>query len=271
MPSMTVTSADGTLLAVRRTGRRFPVGAGARRARRSRHVRAHRRTARRATPVWVYSRRGRGGSGDGPRLRLRAGDRGRVSHRRRRGGDAHLVATPSVALCCLFAATRSAVVAVTRALRAAPAVRSLDPSVAADAESALDAGDPTGPRHLVPRPRHRRSGGAILRTCSRVGARLREGVRLCPREGRCAPRRAPSLIAHDPQTSRRCTCTDKRPTRRASLSSTRSPDSCPTPDSTASRTAPPRLRVRPGHVAETILAFTTTTTLRPRLPAPSSD
>ena len=107
MPSMTVTSADGTRLAARCSGRGSPM------------VLVHGALGDLDTfaliegllaerhAVWVYSRRGRGGSGDGPDYSFEREVEDVLAVVDAAGGDAHLVGHSFGALCCLVAATRS--------------------------------------------------------------------------------------------------------------------------------------------------------------------
>lgn len=199
MPSMTVTSADGTMLAVRRTGGGSPL------------VLVHGALGDLDTfaliegllaerhSVWVYSRRGRGGSGDGRDYAFEREIEDVSAIVDAAGGDAHLVGHSFGALCCLFAATRSP--SLRSLVLYEPPLRSdrFDPSVAADAESALDAGDPDRALAILfPALGIVDQEAQILRTLQPVWARLREGVRLCPREGRALQDGHRQLIAHDP-------------------------------------------------------------------------
>src|SRR5262245_50334953 len=108
MPGTTVTSADGTKLAVRRSGQGSPI------------VLVHGTNGDLDTfalvegllaerhSVWVYSRRGRGGSGDGPDYSLQREVDDVLAVVAAAGGNAHLLGHSGGALYCLFAATETA-------------------------------------------------------------------------------------------------------------------------------------------------------------------
>ena len=107
MPEMTITSTDGTKLAARWSGNGSPM------------VLVHGALgdlddfalvegllAERHS-VWVYSRRGRGGSGDGPDYAVQREVEDVLAVVAAAGDGAHLVGHSFGAVCCLFAATRS--------------------------------------------------------------------------------------------------------------------------------------------------------------------
>jgi pimeloyl-ACP methyl ester carboxylesterase len=179
---VTITSADGTRLAARRSGHGSPL------------VLVHGANgdvetfaliepalARRHT-VWTYSRRGRGGSGDGADYTLQREVDDVLAVLVATGDRAHLVGHSGGALYCLFAALE------------APLLRSLvlyEPpvrldglrTVVADVQAALDAGDPDRALELffpiVGVSEHEMQ---VLRSLDPLWERLRDGVRLVPRE-----------------------------------------------------------------------------------------
>jgi pimeloyl-ACP methyl ester carboxylesterase len=183
MPETTVASVDGTTLAARCSGRGSPLvlvhgGNGdldtfrlVEGALAERHS------------VWAYSRRGRGGSGDGPDYSFEGEVEDVLAVLEAAGGDAHLFGHSGGAMYALFAAGR------------APSLRSLvlyepplrsdrfDPTLVDRVETAIDAGDPGRALELF------FAAVAVadrdvqaLRSFPPVWARLCEGVRLVPRE-----------------------------------------------------------------------------------------
>ena len=187
MPEMTITSADGTRLAARHSGHGSPM------------VLVHGAIGSLETfaliegmlaerhSVWVYSRRGRGGSGDGPHYGLDREVEDVLAVLAAAGDHAHLLGHSGGAMYCLLAATQR------------PSLRSLvlyeppfhgdrfDPNLVDAVQAALDAGDPDQALEIF------LSAGVavdeevqIIRSLPEVWARAREGVCLVPRELRTA-------------------------------------------------------------------------------------
>ena len=199
MPEATVTSADGTDLAARRSGHGSPM------------VLVHGATgsvdsfrliegllAERHS-VWVYSRRGRGGSGDGPDYGIEREVEDVLAVLAAAGDHAHLVGHSGGAMYCLLAAMQR------------PSLRSLvlyepplhvdrfDPTVADAMQRAVDAGDPDQALEMF-----LSEAGVVeeelqlLRSLPPVWARCCEGVRLVPRETRTMQEACGQLTASDP-------------------------------------------------------------------------
>jgi pimeloyl-ACP methyl ester carboxylesterase len=133
--------------------------------------------------VWVYSRRGRGGSGDGPDYAFEREVEDVLAVLAAAGDRAHLVGHSGGAAYCLFAAMQS------------PSLRSLvlyepplrfdrtDISGVHDVEAALDAGDPGRALEILfPLVGVVDDEVQVLRSLEPVWARLQEGVRRFPRE-----------------------------------------------------------------------------------------
>ena len=142
MLETTITSADGTTLAARHSGHGSPM------------VLVHGAIGSLETfaliegllaerhSVWVYSRRGRGGSGDGPHYGLDREVEDVLAVLAAAGDHAHLLGHSGGAMYCLLAATQR------------PSLRSLvlyeppfhgdrfDPNLVDAVQAALDAGDP---------------------------------------------------------------------------------------------------------------------------------
>ena len=142
MPDTTVPSADGTELAVRRSGQGSPI------------VLVHGTNGDLDTfalvegllaerhSVWVYSRRGRGGSGDGSDYALGREVEDVLAVLQAAGGNAHLLGHSGGALYCLFAATETASLRSLVLYEPPFKLDRLDPSRIDEVQSALDAGDP---------------------------------------------------------------------------------------------------------------------------------
>lgn len=185
MPETTITSADGTKLAARHSGQGSPIvlvhgGNGDL----DTFVLIEGLLAERHS-VWVYSRRGRGGSGDGPDYCLEREVEDVLAVLAAAGDRAHLVGHSIGAAYCLFAAMQS------------PSLRSLvlyeppvrfdraGPSAVDGVQTALDAGDPDRALEIFfPVADIVDQEVEVLRSLEPVWARLREGVRLIPRESR---------------------------------------------------------------------------------------
>ena len=128
MPDTMITSADGTKLAARHCGQGSPM------------VLVHGALgsietfalvegplAERHT-VWVYSRRGRGGSGDSPPYSLEREVDDVLAVLAAAGDDAHLLGHSAGAIYSLLAAAQQHDVAVPRAVRTTPPRRPLRPA-----------------------------------------------------------------------------------------------------------------------------------------------
>lgn len=189
MPETTVVSSDGTPLAARRTGRGTPV------------VMVHGAMAdldafdalegmlaERHT-VWVYSRRGRGGSGDAADYGIEHVLDDLLAVLDAAGQEAHLFGHSSGAAYALLAAAR------------APGLRSLmlyepplnvdhtDASVLDAVERALEHDDPDGALDaFLPMAGINEAEVQMLRSQPPVWETLRQGVRVFPREYRALHR-----------------------------------------------------------------------------------
>ena len=199
MPGTTITSADGTKLAARHSGHGAPI------------VLVHGATGSLETfapierllaeqhSVWVYSRRGRGGSGDGPHYGLEREVEDVLAVLAAAGDHAHLLGHSGGAVYCLLAATQR------------PSLRSLvlyeppfhgdrfDRTVVDAVQTALDAGDPDRALEVF-----YAVGAAvdeevrIIRSQPEVWARACEGVCVVPRELRTVQDAIDRLTASDP-------------------------------------------------------------------------
>jgi pimeloyl-ACP methyl ester carboxylesterase len=199
MPETTINSTDGTKLAARYSGHGSPV------------VLVHGANGDLDTfaliegllaerhSVWVYSRRGRGGSGDGPDYSLQNEVDDVLAVLAAAGDRAHLVGHSGGAAYCLLAAKQS------------PSLRSLvlyepplrldrfDTGVIDDAQAALDAGNPDRALELVfPLVGAVDQEVQILRSLEPVWQSLQAGVQLVPRETRLTPLERDRLMAFDP-------------------------------------------------------------------------
>ena len=199
MPEPMITSADGTKLAARCSGRGSPL------------VLVHGALGDLDTfaliegllaerhSVWVYSRRGRGGSGDGRDYAFEREVEDVLAVLAAAGDRAHLVGHSFGALCCLFAATRS------RSLRSLvlyePPLRvdRMDTRIGDDIQAALDAGNPDRALEIFFTVADIVDAEAqVLRSLEPVWERLRAGVRCVPREGRALLEAADRLAVFDP-------------------------------------------------------------------------
>ena len=185
MPDTTVTSADGTTLAIRRSGEGPPI------------VLVHGANGDLDTfaliegllaerhSVWVYSRRGRGGSSDGSDYTLGREVEDVFAVLDAAGGNAHLLGHSGGALYCLFAAAEAASLRSLVLYEPPLNLDRLDPSRIDEVQSALDAGDPDRALEIAFSIVGIVDGEAqILRSLEPVWERLREGVRQAPREMR---------------------------------------------------------------------------------------
>ena len=149
--------------------------------------------------VWVYSRRGRGGSGDGPDYSLQKEVDDVLALLAAAGDPAHLVGHSGGALYCLLAAMQG------------PPLRSLvlyeppwrlnrfDTTVIDDVQAALDAGNADRALEIF----FASVGGAdheveVLRSLEPVWQRIREGVQRVPRETRLTPEERGRVMAFRP-------------------------------------------------------------------------
>jgi len=199
MPERTVTSADGTTLAARHSGHGSPM------------VLVHGANgdldsfaliegllAERHS-VWVYSRRGRGGSGDGPDYALEREVEDVLAVLAAAGDRPHLLGHSGGAMYSVLAAMRW------------PSLRSLvlyepplhldrlDTSVVDDMQAALDADNPDRALELLfPAVGVVEAEVQVLRSLEAVWERLRAGVRLVPRELRTGFEAIDRLEAFDP-------------------------------------------------------------------------
>lgn len=185
MSGTIVTSADGTTLEARWSGNGTPL------------VLVHGGTGNLDTfalveqhfaerhAVCTYSRRGRGGSGDGDDYSLDREIEDVLAVLAAVGDDVHLVGHSLGALYCLLAAAQ------TSALRSLtlyePPVRMdrCDPDIIQAVQAALDDGDPDRAlARFFPVADITDEEAAILRTLEPVWERMRDGVRTIPREAR---------------------------------------------------------------------------------------
>jgi pimeloyl-ACP methyl ester carboxylesterase len=213
VPDTTITSADGTTLAARWTGRGSPL------------VLVHGALGDLDTfalvegllaerhSVWVYSRRGRGGSGDGPDYSLQREVDDLVAVVAAAGHRVHLVGHSGGAAYCLLAATQLPRLRSLVLYEPPLGLEALDPTVIDDVEAALDDGDPDrAVGTLFPAIGVAEHEQMALRSLEPVWSRIREGVRLCPRELRAGldegldqrtafePPDVPTLYLHGEET-----------------------------------------------------------------------
>lgn len=198
MPETTITSADGTILAARCSGHGSPMvlvhGAN---GDLDTFARIEGILAERYS-VWVYSRRGRGGSGDGPDYGLEREVEDVLAVLAAAGDHAHLVGHSGGAVYSVLAAMRT------------PSLRSLvlyepplhgdrfDPMVVDRVQAAVDADELDLALDIIfPAVGAVEEEVQILRSLPEVWARLREGVRLVPRELRTAREGIERLTASD--------------------------------------------------------------------------
>jgi len=185
VPNTTVTSSDGTKLAVCCSGSGSPL------------VLVHGAMGNLDTfaliepllaerhTVWVYSRRGRGGSGDGPDYGLEREVEDVLAVVEAAGDDVHLFGHSSGAFYCLLAAPRA------RSLRSLTLyepplhVAQVDEAPFAGVRSALDAGDPDRALEaFFPVADITAQEMEAIRGEEPVWQVLREGVLVFPREHR---------------------------------------------------------------------------------------
>lgn len=135
--------------------------------------------------VWVYSRRGRGGSGDGPHYSLDREIEDVLSVLDAAGDGAHLFGHSSGAFYCMLAASRA------RSLRSLVLyepplhVDGVDATILDGMESALDAGEPDRALQIFfPVAEIVEEEVEAIRAQKPVWEALRQGVRVFPREHR---------------------------------------------------------------------------------------
>jgi pimeloyl-ACP methyl ester carboxylesterase len=199
MAETTITSADGTTLAARHSGHGSPM------------VLAHGANGDLDTfaliegllaerhSVWVYSRRGRGGSGDGPDYALEREVEDVLAVLAAAGDRPHLFGHSGGAAYCFLAAMQR------------PSLRSLvlyepplhldrlNTSIVDDIQAALEAGNPDRALEIVfPAVGVVDTEVQVLRSLEPVWERLRAGVRLVPREIRTGFEAIDRLEAFDP-------------------------------------------------------------------------
>ena len=183
VPDTTATSADGTTLALRRSGQGSPI------------VLVHGANGDLDTfaliegplaerhSVWVYSRRGRGGSSDGPDYTLGREVEDVLAVLDAAGKNAHLLGHSGGALYCLFAAAEGASLRSLVLYEPPLNLDRLDPRRVDQVQSALDAGDPDRALEIAFSIVGIVDAEVqILRSLEPVWERLREGVRQVPRE-----------------------------------------------------------------------------------------
>jgi pimeloyl-ACP methyl ester carboxylesterase len=196
---MTITSADGTKLAARCTGHGSPI------------VLVHgangdldtfaliEGTLAEHHAVLVYSRRGRGGSGDGPGYNLEREVEDVLAVLAAAGDGAHLVGHSGGAIYSLLAALERPLLRSLVLYEPPLHFERFDPVVIDRAQAALDAGDPDRALEIVfPAVGVVEGEVQMLRSVESVWERLRAGVRLVPRELRTGFQAIDRLQALDP-------------------------------------------------------------------------
>jgi pimeloyl-ACP methyl ester carboxylesterase len=199
VPDTTVTSADGTTLAARCSGDGSPL------------VLVHGANGDLDTfalvegllaerhSVWVYSRRGRGGSGDGPDYSLQKEVDDVLAVLAAAGDRAHLVGHSGGALYSLLAAMQSpplrSVVLYEPPLR----LNRWDNGMINDVQAALDAGNTDGALAIFfAAVGSVDSEVEVLRSLEPVWQRIRESHQRVPRELRLSPEERDRIMAFDP-------------------------------------------------------------------------
>jgi pimeloyl-ACP methyl ester carboxylesterase len=199
VPDTTIRSADGTKLAARCTGEGSPI------------VLVHGANgdldsfaliegplAERHS-VWVYSRRGRGGSGDGSDYGFAREVEDVLAVLDAAGSHAHLLGHSGGALYCLFAAMETASLRSLVLYEPPLNFHRFDPSVIDQTQSALDAGDADRALEIVfPNVGVADAEVQILRSLEPVWEKLREGVQQVPREMRVGYDACDRLWSFDP-------------------------------------------------------------------------
>jgi pimeloyl-ACP methyl ester carboxylesterase len=199
MAELTLTSADGTKLAVRCTGHGSPIvlvhGAN---GDSDSFALIEGRLAEHHS-VWVYSRRGRGGSGDGPDYSYHREVEDVLAVLAGAGDRVHLFGHSSGAIYALLAATQASSLR-SLVLYELPLMDRLDASsidgLIEAMETALDAGDADRALELfLPFAGVVDEEVEALRALEPVWARMQAGVRLVPREIRSGLRDGPGWLA----------------------------------------------------------------------------
>ena len=199
MQVTTITSADGTNLAARHSGHGSPM------------VLVHGANGDLDTcaliegllaerhSVWVYSRRGRGGSGDGPDYALEREVEDVLAVLAAAGDLPHLFGHSGGAAYCLLAAEQRPPLRSLVLYEPPLHLDRLDPSIIDDMQAALDASNPDRALEIVlPAVGVVDTEVQVLRSLEPVWERLRAGVRLVPRELRTGFEAIDMLDAFDP-------------------------------------------------------------------------
>ena len=199
MPDTTIRSADGTKLAARCTGEGSPI------------VLVHGANGDLDTfaliegplaerhSVWVYSRRGRGGSGDGPDYSLEREVEDVLAVLAAAGDRAHLLGHSGGALYCLLAAMESSVLRSLVLYEPPLRLDRLDNGVINDVQAALDAGNTDRALEIFfAAVGSVDSEVEVLRSLEPVWQRIREGHQRVPREIRLSPEERDRIMACDP-------------------------------------------------------------------------
>lgn len=199
MPETTITSADGTNLAARHSGHGSPMvlGHGANgdlgTCALIEGLLAERHS------VWVYSRRGRGGSADGPEYALERAVEDVLAVLATAGDRPHLFGHSGGAAYCLLAAVQRPNLRSLVLYEPPLHVDRLDTSIVDDTQAALDAGNPDRALEIVfPAVGDVDTEVQALRSLEPVWERLQAGVRLVPRELRTGFEAINRLEAFDP-------------------------------------------------------------------------
>jgi pimeloyl-ACP methyl ester carboxylesterase len=199
MPDTTVTSADGTKLAARHSGDGSPL------------VLVHGANGDRDTfaliegllaerhSVWVYSRRGRGGSGDGVDYSLQKEVDDVLAVLAAAGDRAHLVGHSGGAVYSVLAAMQSPPLRSLVLYEPPLRLDRLDTSLVDDMQAAVEAGDPDRALEIffpaTATPDHEVQ---VLRSLEPIWERIREGVQRVPREIRLSPEERDRVMAFHP-------------------------------------------------------------------------
>ena len=196
MPEISITSADGTKLAGRHSGRGSPLvlvhgGLGDVDA----FALLEPLLAEQHT-VWVYSRRGRGSSGDGVDHGLDREVDDVLAVLEAAGGPAHLFGHSSGAFFALCAAAKRP--ALRSLLLYEPPLRfdRIDVGVVARVQAALDRGNPDHALEtFFPHVSVTAAEAQVLRAIEQVWERARAGAYSLPREGRVLYEEGPAALA----------------------------------------------------------------------------
>lgn len=135
--------------------------------------------------VWVYSRRGRGGSGDGPHYGLEREVEDILAVLEAAGGSAHLFGHSSGGYYSLLAAPRAPLLRSLAVYEPPIHVGGSETTILADVSSALEAGDPDRALEtFFPVAEIVAEEVAMIRSQEPVWEALRRGVQVFPREHR---------------------------------------------------------------------------------------